>query len=70
MVKWDNQENNVMVIVTVNGGDFSVNPLSTNPTKWSNTLNQFVGYCMFQVAITCSKLTIETLEQGVKYVQN
>ena len=23
-----------------------------------------------QPAITCSKLTIETLEQGVKYVQN
>ena len=23
-----------------------------------------------QTAITCSKLTIETLEQGVKYVQN
>ena len=21
------------------------NPLSTNPTKWSNTLNQFVGCC-------------------------
>ena len=24
----------------------------------------------FQVTFTCSKLTIETLEQGVKYVQN
>ena len=23
-----------------------------------------------QLAITCSKLTIETLEQGVKYVQS
>ena len=23
-----------------------------------------------QLAITCSKLSIETLEQGVKYVQN
>ena len=22
----------------------SVNPLSANPTKWSNTLKQFVGY--------------------------
>ena len=21
-----------------------INPLSTNPTKWSNTLKQFVGY--------------------------
>ena len=25
---------------------------------------------IFQSAITCSKLTIETLEQGVKYVQS
>ena len=24
----------------------------------------------YQPAITCSKLTIETLEQGVKYVQS
>ena len=31
-------------------------------------INQFsAGYT--QSAITCSKLTIETLEQGVKYVQ-
>ena len=22
-----------------------VNPISTNPTKWSNTLKQFVGCC-------------------------
>ena len=27
------------------------------------------GVCS-QLAITCSKLTIETLEQGVKYVQS
>ena len=26
--------------------------------------------CPSQSAITCSKLTIETLEQGVKYVQS
>ena len=26
--------------------------------------------CAFQSAITCSKLTLETLEQGAKYVQN
>ena len=24
---------------------FVVNPLSAKPTKWSNTLKQFVGYC-------------------------
>ena len=27
-------------------------------------------YECFQPAFNCSKLTIETLEQGVKYVQN
>ena len=27
-------------------------------------------YCYTQPAIACSKLTIETLEQGVKYVQS
>ena len=25
------------------------NPLSTNPTKWSSTLKQFVGYCQIIV---------------------
>ena len=30
-----------------------------------------IPYCIItQPAITCSKLTIETLEQGVKYVQS
>ena len=28
------------------------------------------NYAMSQPAITCSKLTIETLEQGLKYVQS
>ena len=23
----------------------NINPLSTNPTKWSNTLKQFLGCC-------------------------
>ena len=27
----------------VNIGRKSINPLSANPTKWSNTLKQFVG---------------------------
>ena len=26
-------------------GILQVNPLSANPTKWSNTLKQFVGCC-------------------------
>ena len=29
-----------------------------------------VMFVLSQSAITCSKLTIETLEQGVKYVQS
>ena len=29
-----------------------------------------LGNPLIQPAIICSKLTIETLEQGVKYVQN
>ena len=32
--------------------------------------SRFVKDCWSQSAITCSKLTIETLEQGVKYVQD
>ena len=24
-----------------------INPLSDNPTKWSDTLNQFVGYYVY-----------------------
>ena len=34
---------------------------------WANSSSQFIGQT--QPAITCSKLTIETLEQSVKYVQ-
>ena len=30
---------------------------------------KIVGINCTQLAITCSKLTIETLEEGVKYVQ-
>ena len=32
--------------------------------------NQSLVFYRSQPAITCSKLTIETLEQGVKYVQS
>ena len=36
-----------------------------------NILLQILLYLVFaQPAFTCSKLKIETLEQGVKYVQN
>ena len=39
--------------------------------KNSNTATfQFHFSLVSQSAITCSKLTIETLEQGVKYVQS
>ena len=36
--------------------------------KWGSHIHQFI--LLTQPAITCSKLTIETLEQGVKYVQS
>ena len=32
--------------------------------------NQNLGNSVSQSAFTCAKLTIETLEQGVKYVQS
>ena len=35
-----------------------------------NTPLQVFAICMPQSAITCSKLTIETLEQVVKYIQS
>ena len=35
----------------------------------SFSIEDFLEYSPFQPAFTCSKLTIETLEQGVKYVQ-
>ena len=39
--------------------------------EWSVRImkHQLETQLAFQPAITCSKLTIETLEQGVKYVQ-
>ena len=41
--------------------------------KWVKNNTKF-GYPLFpypiQPVFTCSKLTIETLEQGVKYIQN
>ena len=36
--------------------------------NWQNTGLQL--YIAFQLAFTCSKLTTEILEQGVKYVQS
>ena len=31
--------------VTMRVGDTEISPLSVNPTKWSNTLKQFVSCC-------------------------
>ena len=36
----------------------------------NGTLGLYELTVMFQPAFTCSKLTIKTLEQGVKYVQS
>ena len=62
---------------------FPTNILSFNPTKWSNTLKQFVGKLptnflsvfdhfvgMVLKELTynnCSKSTLDKLENGVKY---
>ena len=39
-------------------------------THLHSSLVRFLDYESIEPAITCSKLTIETLEQGVKYVQS
>ena len=53
--------------------DFEVCEVIKN-TKYLNILRmniiQYVLWAITLPIITCSKLTIETLEQGVKYVQN
>ena len=38
--------------------------------NFSRTISYFTQNIPSHLAITCSKLTIETLEQGVKYVQS
>ena len=40
-------------------------PVADTQTTWNLARGDYS-----QTAITCSKLTIETLEQGVKYVQS
>ena len=40
-------------------------PIAVQPIEKSNKL-----IILTKSAFTCSKLTVETLEQGVKYVQN
>ena len=53
--------------------DFEVCEVIKN-TKYLNILRMnIIQYALWAITlpiITCSKLTIETLEQGVKYVQN
>ena len=39
----------------------SLNPLSANPTKWSNTLRQFVGYCNNFVGLALKGLTLSCI---------
>ena len=44
--------------------------LYLSPIDGKDEPSSEMQYSTPQPAITCSKLTIETLEQGVKYVQN
>ena len=39
-------------------------------TKWDKMSAKYGCVSTFQPAITCSKLTMETLEQYVKYVES
>ena len=34
-----------MILLRVRNQKTTINPLRANPTKWSNTLKQFVGFC-------------------------
>ena len=36
---------------------FYINPLRPNPTKWSKTLKQFVGYCELLLCVCNGKYT-------------
>ena len=62
---------------------FPTNILSFNPTKWSNTLKQFIGklptnflsvfdhfvrIVLEELTYNCSKSTLDTVENVVKYV--
>ena len=58
--------------LTRNSLDYVLNLLSVTNTSTTtlNMSNTVISILITQPAITCSKLTIETLEQGVKYVQS
>ena len=43
---------------------------SLNPLIWEKSRFQFITTLLIQPANTCAKLTIELVEQGVKYVQS
>ena len=54
---------------------FKINSLKSNPENFQPMVLSVKTYCkhvlvITQLAITCSKLTIETLEQSVKCVQS
>ena len=51
----------------VASSDLRINHKNCNPSNAQLLIQQLVNA---QPAIACSKLTIETLEQGVKYVQS
>ena len=56
--------------------DLNITAANTDPVKAYAISDNHIFYQVFllsnitQPAFTCSKLTIETLEQGVKYVQS
>ena len=49
---------------------FTPKNILTPPSSALKTLSKRLSYLLTQSAFTCSKLTIETPQQGVKYVQS
>ena len=74
--KYSNKKNLIVATNTSQCSYFIVslaNPLWINTSSWDHSFSKryFSYMCVrTQQVITCSKLTIETLEQGVKYIQS
>ena len=51
---------NLMWIFSKRKGEEGFNPLSANPTKWSNTLKQFVGLWVLRLKVLTSYQDLKT----------
>ena len=67
-MKFGNQSRSSSLIINVIFGIADLDPKFKN---WADLVSklQYARLEIIQLAIACSKLTIETLEQGMKYIQ-